>query len=82
MKSIEDLELERRFAQILDDAQQEPIVIRRAGQDIAAIVSAAEYERLREADIRSFLDLRKQVAAEAADNGLTARRLAALIRRT
>jgi antitoxin Phd len=82
MKSIEDLELERRFAQILDAAQQEPIIIRRAGQDVAVIVSAAEYERLREANIQSFLDLRKQVAAEAAANGLTARKLAALIRRT
>jgi len=39
----------------------------------------ADYERLRAGNIQAFLDLRKQVAAEAAANGLTEKRLNVLL---
>jgi hypothetical protein len=35
----------------------------------------ADYERLRTGNIQAFLELRNQVAAEAAANGLTEKRL-------
>jgi prevent-host-death family protein len=79
MKRIPATEAKNRFGAILDDAQREPIVIRRQDRDIAVVLSMADYERLRSGNIQAFLDLRKQVAAEAAANGLTERRLNELL---
>lgn len=79
MKSINETDLQSRFSEILDTAQQQPIVIRREGKDMAAIVSIADYERLRLANIRSFFDLRQEVAREATTSGLTEEGLAELL---
>jgi prevent-host-death family protein len=75
MKTIPATEAKNRFGAILDAAQREPIVIRRQDRDIAVVLSMADYERLRSANIRAFLDLRDEVAAEAAKAGLTEERL-------
>lgn len=64
---------------ILDEAQREPIVIRRQDRDIAVVLSMADYERLRAGNIQAFLDLRNEVAAQATASGLTAERLAELL---
>ena len=68
-----------RLGAILDAAQREPIVIRRQDRDIAVVLSMADYERLRTGNIQAFLDLRNQVAAEAAASGLTDQRLNELL---
>jgi len=39
----------------------------------------AEYERLRSGNIRAFLDLRDEIAREAAAKGLTEERVAELL---
>lgn len=79
MKAINDSDLERGFAEILDEAQRQPIVIRREGQDIAAIVSIRDYESIRVAGITSFIQARNDAAQEAAANGLTEERLNELV---
>ena len=76
MKTVAATEAKNRLGAILDDAQREPIVIRRQNRDIAVVLSMADYERLRAGNIQAFLDLRKEVAARAAANGLTEERLA------
>ena len=43
------------------------------------MLSIADYERLRSGNIQAFLDLRNKVAAEAAANGLTEKRLNELL---
>lgn len=78
MKSVAATEAKNRLGAILDEAQREPIVIRRQDRDIA-VVSMAEYERLRAGNIQAFLDLRNEVAARAAASGLTEERLAELL---
>ena len=65
--------------EILEEAQRQPIVIRRQGTDVAAIVSVTDYERLRLANVQSFFDLRKEVAEEATTSGLTEERLAEIL---
>jgi len=72
-------EAKNRLGAILDQAQHEPIVIRRQDRDIAVVLSMADYERLRAGNIQAFLDLRRDVAAEAAAHGLTDARLAELL---
>lgn len=79
MKTVPATEAKNRLGAILDDAQREPIVIRRQNRDIAVVLSMADYERLRSGNIQAFLDLRNQVAAEAAANGLTEERLNELL---
>ena len=79
MKTVAATEAKNRLGSILDDAQREPIVIRRQDRDIAVVLSMADYERLRSGNIQAFLDLRNQVAAEAAANGLTGERLNELL---
>jgi prevent-host-death family protein len=75
MKRVGATEAKNRLGAILDDAQREPVVIRRQDRDIAVVLSMADYERLRTGNIQAFLELRNQVAAEAAANGLTEKRL-------
>ena len=79
MKTVAATEAKNRLGAILDDAQHEPIVIRRQDRDIAVVLSMADYERLRAGNIQAFLDLRKEVAADAAARGLTPKRLAKLL---
>ncbi len=79
MKRVAATEAKNRLGAILDDAQREPVVIRRQDRDIAVVMSMAEYERLRAGNIQAFVELRKQVAAEAAANGLTEQRLNELL---
>ena len=75
MKRVPATEAKNRLGAILDDAQREPVVIRRQDRDIAVVLSMADYERLRTGNIQAFLELRNQVVAEAASNGLTQERL-------
>lgn len=79
MKSVPATEAKNRLGAILDEAQREPIVIRRQDRDIAVVLSMADYERLRTGNIRAFLDLRNEVAAQAAASGLTEKRLAKIL---
>jgi prevent-host-death family protein len=79
MKTVAATEAKNRLGAILDAAQREPIVIRRQNRDIAVVLSMADYERLRAGNIQAFLDLRNQVAAEAAANGLNEERLNELL---
>jgi PHD/YefM family antitoxin component YafN of YafNO toxin-antitoxin module len=79
MKTVAATEAKNRFGAILDDAQREPNVIRRQDRDIAVVLSMPDYERLRTGNIRAFLDLRNEVAAEAAAKGLTEERLAKVL---
>ncbi len=79
MKSVPATEAKNRLGAILDEAQREPIVIRRQDRDIAVVLSMADYERLRTGNIQAFLDLRNEVAAQTAASGLTEERLAELL---
>jgi prevent-host-death family protein len=79
MKRIAATEAKNRLGAILDEAQRQPIVIRRQKRDVAVVLSMADYERLRFGNIQAFFELRDQIAAEAKHKGLTAARLKKLL---
>lgn len=79
MKTVAATEAKNRLGAILDAAQREPVVIRRQNRDIAVLLSMADYDRLRSANVQAFVDLRNEVAGEAAKAGLTEERLAELL---
>ena len=79
MKSIDETEAQARLDEILEDAQWQPIVIRQQGIDTAVVLSIAEYERLRGNAIHAFLELRKDVARETTEAGLTDEGIAGML---
>jgi antitoxin Phd len=79
MKSIDEAEAQARLDEILEEAQRQPIVITRQGQDTAVVVSIADDDRFRTANVESFFQLRREVASEAEASGLTEERLAKLL---
>ena len=80
MRTIDAAEAQTRLDEVIDEAQLQPIVIRRGDKDVATVVSMASYEHLRAIDIERFLALRREIAKEAASAGLTPEQLADLIR--
>jgi prevent-host-death family protein len=80
MRTIDAEEGQTRLDELLKEAQQQPIVIRQGGQDLAAVVSIAFYDQLRALEVEAFFALRSQVAEEATSAGLTPERLADLLR--
>lgn len=71
MKSISATEAKQRFAAVIDAAQREPVVIRRQKRDVAVIVSAEEYDRIRGNKVDELDRLCQRVSEQAAARGLT-----------
>ena len=79
MKVVAATEAKNRLGAILDEAQREPVIIRRQDRDVAVVISMAQFERLRASNVNAFLEASKAVAAEAKAKGLTAKKLANLL---
>jgi len=79
MKFIEVTEAEAHLDEVLEEAQRQPIIIRRAASDCAILLSIAEYERLRADSVRAFLALRNDIAREASEAGMTEETIDALL---
>lgn len=79
MRRIAATEAKNRLGALIDDAQREPIIIQRQERDIAVVVSMADFERIHAANVQTLLDLRNEIAAEAKRNGLTEKKLRALL---
>ena len=80
MRAVSATEAKQRLAALLDAAQREPVVIRRQNRDVAVIMSAEEYERMRDfnaAEFQRFCDL---VADQAQARGLNQAALDDLLR--
>jgi len=80
MRSISATDAKQRLAALLDAAQREPVVIRRQNRDIAVIMSAEEYERLRDLNSAEFQRFCDQVSESAKSRGLTAGKLEKLLK--
>jgi len=79
MRYVSATDAKQRFAALLDAAQREPVVIRRQRRDVAVVVSAEEYDRLRGLNIAEFQAFCDRIAEKAAARGLTAKKLATLL---
>lgn len=80
MKSVSATEAKQRFAALLDAAQREPVVVRRQNRDVAVIISAEEYDRIRGAQIDEFDRFCDRVSAQAKARGLTEEILADILK--
>ena len=80
MKSVSATDAKQRLAALLDAAQREPIVIRRQNRDVAVVMSAEEYERMRDLNAAEFQRFCDRVGAQAKTRGLTGARLKKLLK--
>jgi prevent-host-death family protein len=79
MQIVSATRAKQNFAAILDQSQREPVRIQRHERDIAVIISAAEYDRLRQDPWAEFNRLSAIAAAQAKANGLTEEILAEIL---
>jgi antitoxin Phd len=70
MRTVSATEAKQRLAALLDAAQREPVVIRRQNRDVAVIMSAEEYERIRDLNAAEFQRFCDRVADQARARGL------------
>jgi len=79
MRYVSASDAKQRLAAVLDAAQREPVVIRRQRRDVAVVLSAEEYDRLRGINVAEFQAFCDRVAGKAAARGLTERKLSLLL---
>ncbi|HEX3741043.1 MAG TPA: type II toxin-antitoxin system Phd/YefM family antitoxin [Terriglobales bacterium] len=72
MRSVSATDAKQRLAALLDAAQREPILIRRQNRDVAVIMSAEEYERIRKINVAEFQKFCDRIGSGAAKRGMTA----------
>jgi len=80
MKIVSATDAKQRFAALLDAAQREPVRIRRHNRDLAIVLSAEEYDRIRGANIEELDRLCERVSRQAAVRGMTDKILADLLK--
>jgi antitoxin Phd len=80
MRAVSATEAKQRLAALLDAAQREPVVIRRQNRDVAVIMSAEEYARMRDINAAEFQRFCDRVADRARARGLNRARLKDLLR--
>jgi prevent-host-death family protein len=71
MKVVSATDAKQRLAALLDAAQREPVLIRRQNRDVAVIMSAEEYERIRKINSAELERLMDRIGAQAAARGMT-----------
>jgi prevent-host-death family protein len=79
MTTVSATHAKQNFAAMLDQSQREPVRIQRHERDIAVLVSAEEYTRLRQDRWAEFNRLAALAANQAKANGLTQEKLAEIL---
>lgn len=79
MQYISATEARATLSHLIDQAQKEPVVIRRQQKDVAVMISPAEYQKLRGIQVQELDEICMRASDYARQQGLTEARLAQLL---
>jgi prevent-host-death family protein len=79
MYYVSATDAKQSFAATIDLAQREPVVIQRQSRDVAVLLSAQDYERMRRTNLEDFQAFRKKMGNDAQTKGLTEDKLTAIL---
>jgi len=79
MRYVSATDAKQRFAEVIDAAQRQPVMIRRQKRDVAVVLSPQEYDRLRAANVAELERLCDIVGRRAKARGLTEEKLAEIL---
>jgi prevent-host-death family protein len=71
MQTVSATHAKQNFAALLDQSQREPVRIQRHERDIAVLVSAKEYEAIRQLRAQELIRLTEQTGRYAESQGMT-----------
>jgi prevent-host-death family protein len=79
MRTVSASKAKQGFAQVIEAAAREPVVIQRQKRNVAVVLSMQEYERLTRLNVAEFQRFCDGVGAKAQAAGMTEERLAGLL---
>ena len=79
MKLITANEAKQSLGRLMEEAQLEPVMIRKHNRDAAVLLSPREYDRLRGLNVAEFHAFCETIGTRAKKKGLTAAKLKRLL---
>jgi hypothetical protein len=73
-------EAQAAFDKVLESLAEDSVVLKRGDDDIAAVISIEDYDKLRRLKVEEFLSLCERVGRQAESRGLSEEKLAELLR--